>query len=1197
MVDNNPPSTAVTSRGKSFNDVVYKNGSQNLINADTPFDFTSVSGDDYSTVVNNMPFVSINGGSYTPLGSVHFNETVKNTPQNVSYYASDNFGNSEAVKSFTVIVDSTPPAVTNQISQPFYQLNGVVYIPQQNNITLSASDDLAGVKNIYYTAPGNEGFSLYVPNQSGLALNKPGENKISYYAEDNVGNKSEPQTLSLFLDSIPPYTSLNKDGQVFTSADKIYYKGILQCVLIPVDFGCGVKSSLYRLDGGNYINSVNIPAFPANINGTIRQLEYYSVDFVNNEENHNKVTIVNDETPPVSTLTIDGVSYTNNYVYCLPSNKFKIEASDFLSGVKDIYYKVDTGDFTNYFDELSINPGAYGSSHTIYYYSMDDLSNLENVNSIEKIIIDGNPPETLISVKSGRVINFNGSNYCTTGTIFTLKATDDLCGVGSTIFIKNGISNSGTDITIDRAGNYNLDYYSIDHLGNIEQAKNLQVVSPIPDTTPPVVELTYSGITYSTNNLLYANTNLVISVTSTDIAPAWEYPTGVSNILYSINGTWKVIPGDKTEILLQPGSIHILYYSGDNANNISVTNEFTVIIDEKSPITICDYSSTNWTNKSILLNFQALDMPAGFSSGVSQTSLRIGNIILYSNTLLIQDDGINNIYFNTVDNVSNREADKLVTVKSDFTPPAINITGANNLTKYGKNGVKPIIYLSDRLPGSGLGSMELEIIKNNTSFLYISTNFEGITSSEIDLDKITGEGDYVMNVRLYDTALNFSGASIIFKIDTTPPDIPTNVRHLFDGNAEYLEWDKVTNLDLMQYDIYRDSNFINYSTNSGFIDTYHEGAIHNYNISSMDNVWNESGKSSNEIINTSTAFSLVHPSTNQFYRNHLWIRADYYGDNKNSKLKFWDFHYEDNDEDNICNNFEQYIIPYWEFQNSRNDTLQDVKVEIALSNALVPTNFIVVLHKDSIQKHIFINLDLRQMEEGNYILKVSGVKDNIPKLEDAMWFGIDSTYPVTFLTVDSNILTNMESRQKIYIPSGSTIGLIAIDPIVNNSSSGVKQTYFSLSGNKINTGWLNYTNQKLCLNNGEYLLSYYSCDNTHFLFEDFPQDWVFPRSNIEPLKTIEIYVGNYLLTNCLNICDAKIPEFIVKGIYDYGKYKGKAEFNFSVTNVVSYDAELDGKNVASPQKITIKGDHRLRIKAMDKSGNIFIRDIVFEISD
>ena len=103
------------------------------------------------------------------------------------FYATDNVGNVEQSQKYNFYLDKTPPVLIDELLGDTYFVNGKEYTSGRSKLKLTAIDNKAGVKEIYYTTNGKfyqlytEPF--YLPSVAGAM-------QINFYAVDNVSNKT-----------------------------------------------------------------------------------------------------------------------------------------------------------------------------------------------------------------------------------------------------------------------------------------------------------------------------------------------------------------------------------------------------------------------------------------------------------------------------------------------------------------------------------------------------------------------------------------------------------------------------------------------------------------------------------------------------------------------------------------------------------------------------------------------------------------------------------------------------------------------------------------------------------------------------------------------------------------------------------------------------------------------------------------------
>jgi hypothetical protein len=109
----------------------------------------------------------------------------------------------EAVKTFTVRVDSSPPVSFSPLGVPKGWSKSPV------TIKLRAGDALSGVARIEYRIKGVEAWSPYT---GAFTISAPGVTTIEYRAIDNVGLVEATQSRTVSIDTIPPVTKAYPAG-------------------------------------------------------------------------------------------------------------------------------------------------------------------------------------------------------------------------------------------------------------------------------------------------------------------------------------------------------------------------------------------------------------------------------------------------------------------------------------------------------------------------------------------------------------------------------------------------------------------------------------------------------------------------------------------------------------------------------------------------------------------------------------------------------------------------------------------------------------------------------------------------------------------------------------------------------------------------------------------------------------------------
>jgi hypothetical protein len=197
-------------------------------------------------------------------------------------------------------------------------------------------------------------------------------------------------------------------------------------------------------------------------------------------------------------------------------------------------------------------------------------------------IIDNIPPTTTLEIGEPKYVDITGNIYVSSVTPFTLTAEDNPGGTGvASTFYR--ISNSNDTSWIEYSapfyltglsdGEYSIDYYSIDNIGNVEPTNTATVTL---DNTPPITTLTIgepkyvSCITYVTPDTPF-------------ILVAEDAGADVNATIYRIyNSTydsgWIAYIGPFSLTTLTDGTYTIEYYSIDNVQNAEATQAINVTL-------------------------------------------------------------------------------------------------------------------------------------------------------------------------------------------------------------------------------------------------------------------------------------------------------------------------------------------------------------------------------------------------------------------------------------------------------------------------------------------------------------------------------------------------------------------------------------------------------------------------------------------
>src|SRR3989475_703145 len=533
----------------------------------------------------------------------------------VDFYATDLAGVVEAMGSRTVLVDTTPPATTSNLSgtsghSPWYISSVTVY--------LNATDATSGVASLVYRVDGGN----WTPSASPFAL-ADGVHLLESYATDVAGLVESTKSRTVSIDTVPPTTTAALSGTLGANG---WYTSNVTVSLTATDATSGVANITYRVDGGTWF----VYTGPFALTEGSHVLDYFSVDLAGLTEATHSQIIAIDMTPPSTTASVSGTAGANGWYV---SNVIvSLSASDSESGIDNVYVRVDGGGWAVYTSPITMTDGT----HLLEYYAVNNAGLAETSHSVP-ILVDTNPPTTFIWFSGTR-----GANGW-----YTSNVTARIDGGGWPVY--------SSPVTVTD-GTHFFEFYAVNGAGLVDATLS---VSLVVDTTPPASSISLAG-TAGANGWYVSNVTVSLS--------ASDATSGVANITYRVDrGAWLSYAGP---FVLGEGSHAVDYFASDQAGLAEAAHTTTIAVDLTPPTTTASVSGTAGANGWYVSNVMARLSASDSGSGVANIYVQLdgGNWAIYAGPVTLTE-GTHIVGYFAVDHAGLIEATHSLSVSVDTAPP------------------------------------------------------------------------------------------------------------------------------------------------------------------------------------------------------------------------------------------------------------------------------------------------------------------------------------------------------------------------------------------------------------------------------------------------------------------------------------------------------------------------------------------------
>ncbi len=359
--------------------------------------------------------------------------------------------------------------------------------------------------------------------------------------------------------------------------------------------------------------------------------------------------IVVDGTAPKSTLSLlQAPQFQNeNTLYVGKNLSLQFDATDASSGVLERYWALNNNAF-NPFQPQSATFLSNGT-YTIYFYSVDQVGNVESVQS-STFEVDVTGPKV-----EYELIGLQNLSVISPTTSISLTSTDNASGTKKVYYwFDDGSPESySTIIPLNDLpdGEHMLYAYASDQVENIGDTLTYSFYL---DRTPPSIQKEIIGTVYQQDASVYISAQSSISLFSKD------NKSGTSWIKYQINQSPDKTYSQPIRLPDVSGNYSITYYTADVVGNFSEKQSFKVYVDHTKPqtnITYNGYYSKTADGYAISpktnIELEAIDLESGVNS--IQYSIDGVEWKMYTEPLSFSKKGAVTLHYQAIDEVKNTE--------------------------------------------------------------------------------------------------------------------------------------------------------------------------------------------------------------------------------------------------------------------------------------------------------------------------------------------------------------------------------------------------------------------------------------------------------------------------------------------------------------------------------------------------------------
>jgi Tol biopolymer transport system component/flagellar hook assembly protein FlgD/fibronectin type 3 domain-containing protein len=293
----------------------------------------------------------------------------------VTVTATDEAGNTSIPLSLALQLDTVPPVTTITAGIPKYEASGHLFVAGITVFSLSIADDLSGVARTEYRIDGGTWL-----NYSPFSIPGEGAHVVEYRSVDNAGNAEAVNSVNVVVDSLPPVLSTTVGVPNYQANGNLYIAAHTDVIISSADAGSGIRKVEYSVDGAPFV-VYEAPIVLAPYSEGAHTIACRGVDNLGNTVSANTLTVILDRTAPGTTISASDPLAAGVVNVVSPGTAFSLGATDGLSGLKSIEYRIDSGEWKTYGANFSLSDLTAGT-HAIAFRGVDNVFNRETEKAV-----------------------------------------------------------------------------------------------------------------------------------------------------------------------------------------------------------------------------------------------------------------------------------------------------------------------------------------------------------------------------------------------------------------------------------------------------------------------------------------------------------------------------------------------------------------------------------------------------------------------------------------------------------------------------------------------------------------------------------------------------------------------------------------------------------------------------------------------